>query len=157
MLTVNDLKYSVGNYKILNGVSFNVKDKEFVGIMGPNGSGKSTVLKNIYKLAKPDSGEITLDGENVLAMSNKEMAKRVSVVAQEHEACFDYTVEEVVLMGRYAGKKLTESCGQEDRDAVAKALETVGMSGLSERGYLSLSGGEKHLVFRRIDSAFDIN
>lgn len=63
MLTVNDLKYSVGNYKILNGVSFNVKDKEFVGIMGPNGSGKSTVLKNIYKLAKPDSGEITLDGE----------------------------------------------------------------------------------------------
>ena len=39
MLTVNDLKYSVGNYKILNGVSFNVKDKEFVGIMGPNGSG----------------------------------------------------------------------------------------------------------------------
>ena len=76
MLTVNDLKYSVGNYKILNGVSFNVKDKEFVGIMGPNGSGKSTVLKNIYKLAKPDSGEITLDGENVLAMSNKEMAKR---------------------------------------------------------------------------------
>ena len=146
MLTVNDLKYSVGNYKILNGVSFNVKDKEFVGIMGPNGSGKSTVLKNIYKLAKPDSGEITLDGENVLAMSNKEMAKRVSVVAQEHEACFDYTVEEVVLMGRYAGKKLTESCGQEDRDAVAKALETVGMSGLSERGYLSLSGGEKQRV-----------
>ena len=147
MLTVNDLKYSVGNYKILNGVSFNVKDKEFVGIMGPNGSGKSTVLKNIYKLAKPDSGEITLDGENVLAMSNKEMAKRVSVVAQEHEACFDYTVEEVVLMGRYAGKKLTESCGQEDRDAVAKALETVGMSGLSERGYLSLSGGEKQRAY----------
>ena len=43
MLTVNDLKYSVGNYKILNGVSFNVKDKEFVGIMGPNGSGKSNI------------------------------------------------------------------------------------------------------------------
>ena len=49
-------------------------------------------------------------------------------------------------MGRYVGKKLTESCGQEDRDAVAKALETVSMSGLSERGYLSLSGGEKQRV-----------
>ena len=70
------LEKRYGAAMALDHIDLALEPGRIVGLLGPNGSGKSTVLKNIYKLAKPDSGEITLDGENVLAMSNKEMAKR---------------------------------------------------------------------------------
>lgn len=146
MLKVEKLVYKAGKTQILNGVSINVGKGEFVGVLGPNGSGKSTLIRNICKLARPVSGSVSLCGKDLLSMKNKDMARLLSVVSQEHEGSFDFTVGEVVTMGRYAHKRMTETLGAEDRKACDDALELVGLSHLYDRSYLSLSGGEKQRV-----------
>ncbi len=67
-----------------------------MGSSAPTGAAKSTFLKNVYKVLRPQAGELTLMGDDLLAMSNREMAQRLAVMVQEHEAAFDFTVEEVV-------------------------------------------------------------
>lgn len=146
MLSVTNLNYTVDHVHILHDVSLHANPGEFIGVIGPNGSGKSTLLKNIYKVLKPQSGEIIIQGKNLLAMSNREMARNLAVVAQEHEGSFDFLVEEVILMGCQARKRLTEGFDEADRKAVAEALKKVELENLSQRSYLSLSGGEKQRV-----------
>ena len=146
MLSVKNLNYSVEGTQILHDICLDVQTGDFLGVLGPNGSGKSTLLKNIYKVLKPQSGEITLQGKDLLAMTNREMARNLAVVAQEHEGSFDFLVEEVVLMGCQARKRLTEGFDKKDKQDVADALKQVEMEGFSQRSYLSLSGGEKQRV-----------
>ena len=146
MIDVAHVSYTIGSVPLLRDVSLQVQSGEFVGILGPNGSGKSTLLKTIYKVLWPSDGKILVNGQSVLSMSNRELARKVAVVAQESEAAFDYTVQEVVLMARKKKKKLTDSYGSDDLRIVAEALDTVGLSHLASRGYLSLSGGEKQRV-----------
>ncbi len=146
MLKTRQVKYGVRERQILNGIDFHVEKGEFVGIIGPNGSGKSTFLKTVYKLLKPQSGQILLMNDDLLQMSNREMAQRMSVVVQEHESSFDFTVEEVVMMGRRARKKLLQSDSDEDRALVQKILDQTQLSDLREQGFSTLSGGEKQRV-----------
>lgn len=146
MLQVEHLGYKVKNKTILRDINMEVRDHEFVGIIGPNGSGKSTLLKNIYKVLTPTEGSIRIDSENLLAMPNRRMASKLAVVAQENGANFDFTVEEVVQMGRYSKKKILEASSEEDRDVVRRMLEKTGMEAFRERSFLSLSGGEKQRV-----------
>lgn len=100
MIEAKQVRYGIRSREILRGVDFRVEKGEFVGLIGPNGSGKSTFLKNVYKVLRPQAGELTLMGDDLLAMSNREMAQRLAVMVQEQEAAFDFTVEEVVMMGR---------------------------------------------------------
>ncbi len=146
MLKVEHLSYGVREREIVKDVSISVESGEFVGIIGPNGSGKSTLLKNVYKVLTPKTGEITLMGQDLLRMSNREMAQKMSVVVQEQESSFDFTVEEVVMMGRLARKGLLSASDEADRLAVRDALALVGLEQLMDRSFLSLSGGEKQRV-----------
>lgn len=95
-----DIHYSIGEKKILNGVSLEVEGGQFQTILGPNGSGKSTLLKTIYRQLKPDSGQIFLDGKSLDQVSLKETAKEMAVVTQFNTLQFDCTVEEIVMLGR---------------------------------------------------------
>ncbi len=146
MLSVKNLTYTVRYKTLIQNISLEVKDGEFVGIIGPNGSGKSTLLKNIYKILKPDSGEVFLDGKSLLQMSNRQMAQKIAVVSQENNTNFDFTVSEVVQMGRYPKKKLMESANEEDQAIVRESLKMVDMEEFFDRSFLSLSGGEKQRV-----------
>ena len=119
---------------------------EFVGIIGPNGSGKSTVLKNIYRGLAPDQGKILLDGEDLLSMPYRRSALKLAVVGQENEVPFDFTVEEMVAMGRSPHKKLFEIDTPKDKKIVRHALEHMGMEQMAKRSYRFLSGGEKQRV-----------
>ena len=146
MLKVENITYGTKQKEILKGISLQVKQGEFVGVIGPNGSGKSTLLKNIYKMLTPKSGDILLDGKSLVKMSNRQMAERLAVVAQESEANFDFTVGEVVQMGRYPRKRLMEAANEQDREKVKESLQLVGMEDLLNRSFLTLSGGEKQRV-----------
>ena len=146
MIETKQVRYRVRGREILRGIDFHVEEGEFVGLIGPNGSGKSTFLKNIYKVLHPQSGDISLMGGDLLAMSNREMAQRLAVMAQEQEAAFDFTVEEVVMMGRQARKRLLETESQEDRALVTQVLERTQLTPLREQGFSTLSGGEKQRV-----------
>lgn len=78
----------------------------FVDVIGPKGSGKSTLLKNIYRIYKLDSGEIAIDNKNLLSMKEKDCAKQIAILDQESNTQFDFTVEQVVKMGRYPYKSV---------------------------------------------------
>lgn len=143
-LSVRDLCFSYGGARdAADHVSIDVKPGSFVGLIGPNGSGKSTVLKCIYRALKPDGGSILLDGESLLGMSFRRSALKMAVVGQENDLPFDFTVEEIVAMGRNPHKKLFDADSAEDKAIVAHALEHLGMTDMAGRSYLYLSGGEK--------------
>lgn len=146
MIEIKELSYQVRDRQILSQIDMHIKKKEFVGIIGPNGSGKSTLLKNIYKVLKPQEGSIFLMEENLTAMSNREMAQKLSVLIQEQEASFDFTVEEVVMMGRHARKKMLESEDNRDKKTVQEILKKIGLYSISSQSFLTLSGGEKQRV-----------
>ena len=145
-ICATDIKMEIGNNQILKGVSIDSKSREFIGIIGPNGSGKSTLLKYIYRTLKPNNGCIMLGRQDISKMSVKESAKKLAVVAQHNYYNFDFSVGEVVLMGRSPHKKSLEPDNSEDYDIVNESLEKVGMLGFKNRSFSTLSGGEQQRV-----------
>ncbi|MCC3869409.1 ABC transporter ATP-binding protein [Terrisporobacter mayombei] len=142
-IQVKNLKFSIDNKEILKDISFDVPKGSFVGIIGPNGSGKSTLLKNIYRLHKPSSGKITLDNKDLFKMKDKDCAKEIAVLAQESNSQFDFTVEQIVKMGRYPYKSVFEDYSKDDLKMVSEMLKKVGLDDYSHRSFSNLSGGEK--------------
>lgn len=142
-LQVENLEFSIDKKEILKDISFEIPKGSFVGIIGPNGSGKSTILKNIYRLYKPDSGQILLDNKNLLNMKDKDCAKEIAVLAQESNSQFDFTVEQIVKMGRYPYKSVFEDYSKKDLDMVTDMLKRVGLEDYVGRSFSKLSGGEK--------------
>lgn len=145
-ITAEQIALSYGKQQILKNVSINVHEKEFVGIIGPNGSGKSTLLKCIYRVLKPEQGCVCLGGEELLRMPYRESAQKMAVVAQHNYYNFEFSVREVVLMGRTPHKKPLEQDNAEDYRIVEEALKTVGMASFAERSFSTLSGGEQQRV-----------
>lgn len=131
---------------VLRDVGLEVRPGEFVGLIGPNGSGKSTLLKSIYRASKPDAGWISLDGDDVYRLSSRENAQRMAVVRQESSVEFDFSVNEIVMMGRSPHKRLFQADTEEDRIICKKSLAQVGMLDYSDRSFFTLSGGEKQRV-----------
>ena len=142
-IKVENLKFSIDKKEILKDISFEVPKGSFVGIIGPNGCGKSTLLKNIYRLYKPNSGRIILDNKDLSKMKDKDCAKEIAVLAQESNSQFDFTVEQIVKMGRYPYKSVFEDYSKSDIQMVKEMLEKVGLNNYSDRSFSNLSGGEK--------------
>lgn len=145
-IAVESLSYSIESKKLLSEIDLAVGNKEFVGLIGPNGSGKSTLLKNIYKQHKPDSGKVLINGKDVESLSNKELAKMLSVVTQEMSVEFDFSVWEMMKLSRLPHKGFLDKITHEDEKICQEALDKVGMRSMVERSFLSLSGGEKQRV-----------
>lgn len=145
-ISTSDIALSFGSAEILNGISLEAKNGEFVGILGPNGSGKSTFLKCVYRVLEPDAGAVFLDDMPVRQMTYKDSAKKVAVLAQHNYYNFDFTVREVVLMGRSPHKKTLQRDTPEDFKIVEEALRTVAMLSFADRSFSTLSGGEQQRV-----------
>lgn len=141
-----NIELSYGADKILKGVSVAAGHREFVGLIGPNGSGKSTLLKCIYRTLKQEAGCVMLDGTDISRMSYKQSAKKLAVLAQHNYYNFEFTVQEVVLMGRSPHKKALERDTAADYEIVQNCLEKVGMAEFSKRNFSTLSGGEQQRV-----------
>lgn len=131
---------------VLRGVSVSVRPGEIVGILGPNGSGKTTLLKVLAGLLRPQSGRVLLDGRPIASLARRAIARRMSVVPQETHLAFDYSVLEVVLMGRYPHLGAFELEGPRDLAAARAALALTGTTAFERRPFESLSGGEKQRV-----------
>ena len=145
-ISAKDIHLSYGAKEILKGVDIHSENGEFVGLIGPNGSGKSTLLKCIYRILKPNAGQVFLDEEELRAMSIKESARKMGVVAQHNYYNFEFTVREVVMMGRAPHKKALERDNAKDYEIVEEALKTVGMEEFAQRSFSTLSGGEQQRV-----------
>lgn len=146
VLNISSLSFNFGSKNILADIDLSIKDNGIVGIIGPNGSGKSTLLKCIYRVLKPKTGTIFIDGKNINDYQFKETAKKMAVVAQHNDTHFDFNVLEMVLIGRSPHKKFMERDSAEDIELAYKALEQVNMKDFADRNFSSLSGGEKQRI-----------
>lgn len=145
-LQVDRVNWSVDGKPILRDVSLAVEPGSITGLIGPNGSGKSSLLRCIYRALRPDSGTITLDGDDISRMDSRETARRVAVVLQEYPSDFQFTVGEIVSMGRNPHKGMFDRDTSEDRSIIRESLARVGMAGFTHRNFNTLSGGEKQRV-----------
>jgi iron complex transport system ATP-binding protein len=133
-------------------VTVTITHGSLTGLLGPNGCGKTTLLKLLSGVLRPDSGRIELDGRAMTGLTRREVARRVAVVPQETHPAFDYTVMEMVLMGRHPHLKAFQLEGPGDIAIAREALASTGTGHLGDRAYMTLSGGEKQRVV--IASAF---
>jgi iron complex transport system ATP-binding protein len=146
MLIAEDVSFGYGAAPVLTGVSMTVPDRGFVGILGPNGSGKTTLLKLLAGTRRPSAGRVALDGRRLAEIAKADLARRMAVVPQETHLAFDYSVLEVVMMGRYPHLGTFEIEGPRDYRAAREALAATGTAEFAERQFATLSGGEKQRV-----------
>ncbi|MEG3753961.1 ABC transporter ATP-binding protein [Psychromonas arctica] len=145
-LKLNALTWSpYRNKHLLKPINIDVKAGEFVAVVGPNGAGKTSLLRCLYRVNKPTSGEIMLDGQNIWSLSARQCAQRIATVLQDTGVEFALTVFEMVEIGlipRSTGWKRTVS----DIDAINRVLALLDVAHLSSRNFNSLSGGERQRV-----------
>ncbi|MEV7771515.1 ABC transporter ATP-binding protein [Kitasatospora sp. NPDC086791] len=145
-LDVDTVSVELAGARLVHEVSLAAAAGQVVGLVGPNGSGKSTLLRCVYRVLKPAGGAVRLAGDDLHALSARASARRVAALTQEHSAEFDFTVAEVVAMGRLPHRRGFGAPADGDRERCAEALRKVRAGHLAERGFLSLSGGEKQRV-----------
>ncbi len=145
-ISLENIKVKIGDTDILRGINIDANNKEFIGIIGPNGSGKSTLLKCIYRALKPSSGIIKLDNIDLNNLTIKESSKKLAVLSQHNNYNFDFTVKDILLMGRAPHKKFLDRDTKEDYDIIYDALNKVGMVSFIDRSFLTLSGGEQQRI-----------
>lgn len=142
-LRLADVAVRLGGADVLDGVELECRAGELVGLVGPNGSGKSTLLRTVYRMARPWAGRVTIDGDDAWALPSREVARRAAAVVQERPSEFDFTVGEVVALGRLPHKGSFDRDNGADRAVVEAALVRVGLAALAGRTFATLSGGEK--------------
>lgn len=143
---VKDLEFSYGPETVLDGVNLILERGDFIGIIGPNGSGKSTLLKNMAAILTPAGGEVIINGRALRHWRRRDLARNLALVGQGGGAGFNFTVEELVSMGRHPYLDRFTSLGKEDRRAVERAMHLTGCYQLRHREIFSLSGGERQRV-----------
>ncbi len=147
-IRVDDLKFAYQNgKKVLDGINLKVGDGEILSLVGPNGSGKTTLLKNIAGVLEPNYGLIYLNMSDLSQLSAKDVAKEMAVVEQEAKVGFNFTVKEIVQMGRVPHLSRFSSLGEQDEKSIKRAMRLTGTIDLAHRPIREISGGEKQRVF----------
>src|SRR5262245_54611995 len=131
---------------ILDRVSLSVRRGAILGLLGPNGSGKTTLLRVLAGTIAPDQGQVSIDGQPLASLSRRQLARRIAVVPQETHSEFDFSVLDIVLMGRYPHLGTFELEGPSDLAIARDALRATGTASLEYRPFATLSGGEKQRV-----------
>ena len=147
---ISELAAGYRGRPVLAGVSLELSPGELVAVVGPNGAGKTTLLRAISGALPPSAGAVYLDGKALGRLSPREVARRLAVVEQRPQVGFDFTVRELVELGRLPHLKFPDRLTPRDEEAVEEALAAVGLSGLAGRRFSTLSGGEKQRVFLAI-------
>jgi len=151
MLTARSISFAYAERRataarVLDHLSIEGQGGRNVGLLGPDGSGKTTLLRVLAGILPPLAGSVLVDGKPIDRLSRRELARRVAVVPQETHATFDFTVIDMVLMGRYPHLGTFELEGIHDQEIARDALAATGTSALEARSFATLSGGEKQRV-----------
>ena len=147
MLEVKNIYCGYNGVHVVKDVSFKVNRGENICIVGPNGCGKSTLLKSISNLISFE-GDVILDGKNIEYLKRKELATKVSLMTQNSNILFPYSIFETVALGRYAHLNgLFSKLSKDDEEIINKSLELVGILNIKDKLISELSGGQLQRVF----------
>ncbi|MCK9443218.1 MAG: ABC transporter ATP-binding protein [Tissierellaceae bacterium] len=145
-IEVKDLYFGYKDEKVIDGVSFEIEKGNLVSLIGPNGSGKSTMIKLLNNLYTPWEGKIFVEGKEINSFRKKELARKIALVPQNSSINYDFTVEEIVRMGRYPHKKRFQREDEEDHEIVEKAMKDTNTYELRDKAVTEISGGELQRV-----------
>jgi iron complex transport system ATP-binding protein len=146
VLKVEGLRFGYGKGLVLDGIELELNRGEILVLLGPNGSGKTTLLKCINRILRPLDGVVFIEGKNYFEMNEKEIARAIGYVPQDHKPPFPYRVLDFVLLGRSPYLGIFSYPGEEDRMIALESLRAVGIEHFADRAYTELSGGERQLV-----------
>lgn len=146
IIEISNMKIKYGDFEVVKGVDINIKKGEFVSIIGPNGSGKSTILKGINKNIDLSTGDVFIKGKNLNSISYKEKAKIIGFVPQEFNVAYDFSVYDIVSMGRNPYTKRFGKAYNNDSLVVEDALKKTNTFKFKDKNFNNLSGGEKQRV-----------
>jgi iron complex transport system ATP-binding protein len=147
VIEITDLSAGYGDGDVIKNISFVLHEREFLSILGRNGSGKSTLIKAIQGLLKNVSGRVSVEGKDLFSMKPDEIAKKIAYVPQLHPLSFEFSVEEIILMGRYVHQKRLGGASPEDKKIIHEILDLTAISHLRGKKIAHLSGGERQRVF----------
>jgi iron complex transport system ATP-binding protein len=147
LLEVKDLSAGYENGYVVENISFSLKEGEFLSILGRNGSGKSTLIKALQGLLKNASGQITVDGEDIFSLKARQLAKKIAYVPQIFSFSFEFSVMEIILMGRYIHQGRLGSISSSDSGIVEEVMSLAQIAHLKDKKIAHLSGGERQRVF----------
>ncbi len=147
IIKVQDFSFSFGKKEILERLSFEVAEGEYLSVIGPNGAGKTTLVKCLNRILTGGVGAIELAGRQLGEYSQRELAQVVSYVPQADGRLAPFSAREFVMLGRYPYFSPFSAVTSEDQDAVSAALALTGTEDLADRALTTLSGGERQKVF----------
>lgn len=143
---IENLTFKYDIDEVLRDIDLEIPRGSFVGILGPNGSGKTTLLKNICNILNPSKGKILVNNKNVTNIKYKELAKIIAVVHQTSEIQFEFSVFDVVLMGRFPYLSRFQGESKKDIDIAKEAMLSTGTWELRDKSINEISGGERQRV-----------
>ena len=147
MLKGNHMTVRYGEHTVVNDLSFELHEGQWLMLVGPNGAGKSTLIESISQ-GVPYTGCIELEGKDIRRCKPTQLARKIGVLSQKNSAGYGYTVEEVVGLGRYAyTSSFLSAHDSEGKAQIEHALELTGLQELRKASVLTLSGGELQRTF----------
>ena len=147
ILEVRNLSAGYGSGDIVKNITFSLNEGEFLSILGRNGSGKSTMIKAIQGLLKDRSGTILVDGKDISSLKPRCLARKISYVPQLFPLSFEFTVAEIILMGRYIHQSKFTGITPADKTILAEIMDLTETAPLQDKKIAHLSGGERQRVF----------
>ncbi|MFY0641960.1 MAG: ABC transporter ATP-binding protein [Bermanella sp.] len=146
LLTAQNLSWHVNTKAIVEDVNFTIKKGQFVGLIGPNGAGKSSLMRCLYRVNVPSTGQVLFEQQDVWQLSAKENAKKMSVILQEHSDHLGLTVRDVVSQGLTPHKSLFQWDDAQDVATINAVMQQMDIAELKHTPFQLLSGGEKQRV-----------
>lgn len=135
-----------GRTEALRELTLDLPPGSFTAVLGPNGAGKSTLIRALTRLVKPEGGQIRYGDRPIERLRAGELARIVAVVPQDVWVPFEYSILEMVLMGRAPHLGILGLEGERDLDAARDALSRLGLLPMEHRSIQTLSGGERQRV-----------
>lgn len=147
-MEIKDLSWnpSKGNVPILNSITGNLVEGKIYGIIGPNGSGKTSLIRHLMHLLSVEKEKIHLNEKDINQYCRKELAKNISFVPQNTQIDVDFTVWDVIAMGRMPYQKRFETLKSQDCELIKEAMSITNTVHLKDKQYKFLSGGEAQRV-----------
>ena len=147
MIEISGLHASYNGREVLKGIELNIAKGAFLGILGPNGCGKTTLLRCMSGNMNKWRGAVSILGKDIRDWSGRKLARKMAVLHQDISPGFDFTVSEVIAMGRYPHMKAMQFGDPTGERIVRKAVKWTELEGMENKRISELSGGERQRVF----------